>query len=276
MLLQDPGIRSKASRWYMHRLGFTDTSKGFTNNRSESNNAAYNRLRDKGLHAMPEGMISVYTMQRDQYREVTRAYYGLGNLQLKPEHNRLLRDASTIPSFDDRTFEEAKNQILELSNYRRGSKPDKESPTKSSLEHDPVKLQVEEVIRQVQWYDQNKDAWDYNKETRSFLVAKYQGSLKTDHAFQVRVAPESCSCPDAPACAHLTFIKQEYFNILPSPDELYDQLERREKKKGKSIRGPKKDYGRKAPLPDSHKDPMFGGKLSRCECYKNYLPYFFE
>ena len=217
-------------------------------------------MKEKQLHQMPEAMINVYALQRDQYREIIRGYHNTGNHQLAEGSEHLLRGLEALPEFRDQTFEELRDQIMREQGLRRYDERALESPPREAV-HDPNQIRLNLVRTEVDWYRAQPPAnvLHYSATTTSFVVAPHLGALNDFPTYQVRTAPApQCTCDEGPHCSHYAFVAERVVGNPVTDDWLLRGIRRSNKEKQKtSKRGGKKDWGRKKPLRESQTDPGF-------------------
>jgi len=255
----DPDIRNYSGRWKLAQAGIPNPENGITNNRAESLNASFNRHKVAHIKGGFAHVLLCYAdIATATIKEVKKAYFKQGDMQLNHEHQHLALPPSLLPAINYKTYPEMLKQLRRTPGYIRMTDPAEPTPTKRT-ENPQVDAILDQLTQQEIWYlnPDNKDSYMI-QDDYSARVAKYPYSLAQAHArdtYFVRVFPEmECSCPQGPVCAHIFFLRKKSRLELSAENKI-EMVKRYVKDFNRQRREGRADLGKKQPARDSYFDP---------------------
>ncbi len=252
----DSDIRRFAGRWVLEEAGIPNAHRGITNNRAESLNAAYNRLKDKDLvGGMPEALLCYKELVNNSLKEMKRAIYQTGEMRVKSTYRHLEKPPTEMPSISYRNFKEMRQALWEDKYYKEIRDPANPTPVKkksTSL----LEKRLDRINEEIEWYDNpiNEDSFRVDPRDFSLRIAAHKQTLKKAHPNDVYTAtlnPPTCSCNQGPDCSHYFFLRKRH-NLEVPMQEMYTRVKKRLELETKK----EKDFGRKQPARDSYIDPL--------------------
>lgn len=241
--MQEASIKRNAVAYALQAKGVQNPTHGVYTNAIESTNAKYEQIKQEGTKSMPEAAFTVYNLHRQAIREVVRAYHGTGNWQLSPDFRRFARPSTELPAFTAQTEEE----LLDSLRTARGFKNLED--INQDLEADPAEVECEEILRQCEWYRENKrERIIYDHDVAGWKVAGYMKSMQEQSFITKR---QECSCNRGCPCAHWV-IAMECSGFQISKDLLKKDVKQRLADENKKTKGTKRklNRGRKGYVPD--------------------------
>lgn len=250
-----------ASRWHLEEIGLKDTSRGITNNRAESVNHFLKSYTKEVAERLPEHIHRLYYAIDGLDREVEKAYYGEGDMQLKSQYEMLKRDPKKCPPYTRISYEESKEKFREFRAVKTPlNRP--ETPMKSGISEAQMSRAnvICEQARQIY------DAKDYSilHETNTIAVGD-PGADRLARKQTVSIADRHCSCGEKPMCAHYlaalvaTTARKDFF----LEDKEMKALSKLEKKSVEKSGKKKYVGGRKCRTPRDLDDPLFAARSAK-------------
>ena len=256
----EPVILNYSGRWKLEELGIPNAANGITNNRAESLNASFNRLKLANIRGgFPETLLCYSDLTKSTVKEVRKAHFKEGDMTLNTEHQNLALPPSMLPAINYKTYSEMLKELRKTPAFRQRTDPAAPTPVKAP-ENPAITVFLDHLIREEEYYEDpdNADAVRIDPNTFTATFAKYQFTLRNAHAddtYVTRFHPPQCSCPNGPACAHV-FVLRKRANMEVSMDEKVKAVKMLLKEKELARgRGKAKDYGTKQPRRDSFLDP---------------------
>lgn len=256
----DGDIRQFAGRWVLEEAHIPNTRNGITNNRAESVNRLFNKIKDlKTKGGFPEVLLTFKELTTNSIREIRRAYHNAsGDMKLKTDWHHLMQPEDELPAMNFPTYKKMKKSLLKNSKYMRTEDPLREgNPIPADLDLDPVEAKLEDIMADASWYSEHPNSWSLNQGDFSFRMAK-KGLILGEanpatEVYTLTMNPASCTCPTGPACAHFVHLSNKFTGGIEKKWFL-KMLKEKMKKRPK---GSGKDYGSKQPRKYSDVDPKF-------------------
>ena len=278
----EPVILNYSGRWKLEEYGIPNPERGITNNRAESLNASFNRLKIANIKGgFPETLLCYSDLVKSTVKEIRKSHFKQGDMKLNTEHQHLTLPESMLPAINYKTYGEMLKELRKTPNFKRMTDPAAPTPVKAT-ENPAIQVFLDNLKREEDYYEdpENGDSFRVDPITLTATFAKYGFTLKNAHAtdtYVTRFHPAQCSCPNGPACAHV-FVLRKRANMEVSMDEKVLAVKMLLQEKQQRARGrPGKDYGTKQPRRDSYLDPTMMTPKSlaaRRALFANTPPFF--